>query len=255
MGKCTRCSNTAEAGKALCTACHEKAYQRRMQENVYRKEKGLCFRCGKVPPVMGLKVCQKCRDKRNERDRNSEKFKINNRKKSHEYRKKWIEAGLCARCGKRPPAPGKRNCDECRKEGHDNYLLQKEEKRHTAQVRREKGLCHSCGNAPSDPGFTSCKKCRDKNRQRWRSKRFTGNYLIALERDNYTCQLCGLENPRQIHIHHIDGNGTTSETQNDEIQNLITLCGLCHYGITILRRDGVILERVLDLIKAPRKTS
>lgn len=46
-----------------------------------------------------------------------------------------------------------------------------------------------------------------------------------LERDNYTCQCldCIIENITDLHIHHIDFN-----KQNNDPENLITLCNSCH---------------------------
>ncbi len=46
-----------------------------------------------------------------------------------------------------------------------------------------------------------------------------------LERDNYTCQdpNCKIENPKRLHIHHIDYN-----KKNNNSENLITLCISCH---------------------------
>lgn len=64
---------------------------------------------------------------------------------------------------------------------------------------------------------------------------FGGNREIALERDNWTCQECGMNNEqhillfgRSITVDHIDGNGRNSNTQNNSLDNLITLCLRCH---------------------------
>ena len=47
----------------------------------------------------------------------------------------------------------------------------------------------------------------------------------VLERDNYTCQCpeCLIENPKKLHIHHID-----YDKKNNNPENLITLCNSCH---------------------------
>lgn len=58
---------------------------------------------------------------------------------------------------------------------------------------------------------------------------FGGNWKRALDRDDRTCQQCG-DKPEQVHVHHIDGRGSAlpPEQQNNELDNLITLCVPCH---------------------------
>jgi hypothetical protein len=50
-----------------------------------------------------------------------------------------------------------------------------------------------------------------------------------LKRDNYTCQKCfrTREDGMVLHVHHKDLNGA-----NHNQENLITLCGFCHKGIS-----------------------
>ena len=57
---------------------------------------------------------------------------------------------------------------------------------------------------------------------------------IILERDNYTCRYCKKRDyhfKSSLHIHHIDYN-----PQNNDLDNLITLCFRCHRN-TNLNRD------------------
>lgn len=49
----------------------------------------------------------------------------------------------------------------------------------------------------------------------------------VLERDKYTCQMCSKKGDSKLHVHHIlkkKENGT------DCLDNLITLCPVCHNG-------------------------
>lgn len=46
------------------------------------------------------------------------------------------------------------------------------------------------------------------------------------ERDNYQCQKCGNTDIEYLEIHHIE---PFFISQNDNIENLITLCGSCHH--------------------------
>lgn len=70
----------------------------------------------------------------------------------------------------------------------------------------------------------------------WRDNlRFDGQSEEVFERDNWECQECGMSQEqsiilfnRKLYIHHIDGNGSTSDNINNDIDNLITLCSRCH---------------------------
>ena len=57
----------------------------------------------------------------------------------------------------------------------------------------------------------------------------------AFKRDNYKCVLC---NSKKIVIHHLDGNGASkngkllkTKEQDNNLNNLITLCQSCHTRI------------------------
>lgn len=56
-------------------------------------------------------------------------------------------------------------------------------------------------------------------------KRYGGNKEKVLERDSYKCTKCG--NINDLIIHHIDESGQT-ETPNNSMDNLTTLCRPCH---------------------------
>jgi len=55
--------------------------------------------------------------------------------------------------------------------------------------------------------------------------RYGGNREKVIERDNNTCQHCGSH--KKLNVHHIDGSGQTN-TPNNDMANLITLCKVCH---------------------------
>lgn len=56
--------------------------------------------------------------------------------------------------------------------------------------------------------------------------RFGGKRIAVLERDGHRCTACGTEN--SLAVHHKDGNGRRNPTPNNDIANLVTLCGACH---------------------------
>ena len=53
------------------------------------------------------------------------------------------------------------------------------------------------------------------------------NLILVFERDNFTCQKCNFrdDSKEEIEIHHIVPK---FEGGIDEIENLITLCSICH---------------------------
>ena len=94
-------------------------------------------------------------------------------------------AGLCPRCGHRPPAPGRSVCAPCAEKSNRasrvrDALLRAEGKprrdpakaraaerkraRREAAERREAGLCIRCGTAPAADGRKSCEPCLEKRR-------------------------------------------------------------------------------------------
>lgn len=65
--------------------------------------------------------------------------------------------------------------------------------------------------------------------------RFGGQRNTVLARDNWSCVVCGMTDEehrekwqRAITIDHIDGRGRYSEIQNNDLENLQTLCLSCH---------------------------
>lgn len=72
-------------------------------------------------------------------------------------------------------------------------------------------------------------------------KQFSGKRSQVLERDKWSCTSCGMNNEehrlkfgKEITIHHIDGKGRYSKEPNNSMDNLTTLCLVCHG-----RADGV----------------
>ena len=68
---------------------------------------------------------------------------------------------------------------------------------------------------------------------------------IILERDNFTCQYCRKREyyfKSSLHIHHIDYN-----PNNNDFDNLITLCPRCHRNTNVNRSfwEGYLRELVL----------
>ena len=118
-----------------------------------------------------------------------------------------LARGLCPRCGKRRPAPGRKVCESCGERGRaaesaryargkaagEPYGGRKPESRRRAarernkmrrRGRRETGLCASCGDAPPVEGGRSCEPCREARRASERG-------LYAARRAAGLCGRCG----------------------------------------------------------------
>ena len=128
---------------------------------------GMCRRCRKQRPVPDRVLCQDCLDKRRiaERARYAKARAKGNlyngrdaetcRRKSREWTRLRYharqDAGMCTRCGERPPAEGTTACEPCR------GARQARERRQWSE-RRATGRCGKCGQ-PTPDGASRCDPC------------------------------------------------------------------------------------------------
>ena len=122
-----------------------------------------------------------------------------------------LARGLCPRCGKHRPAPGRRVCEPCgereRAAGRARYLKRKlegaayggrcpESRRRMARERSkrrrrervEAGLCPRCGEVPPVDGGAVCEACREERRAAERK-------LYEKRRAGGRCGRCGAHTP------------------------------------------------------------
>lgn len=153
-----------------------------------RKKKGLCVKCGKVPPVEGKVMCAEC----------AEKQKIY----QQETRKYLQNLGLCPRCGKNKLFGDEKECPECTAMMYEINQRSRERRNVTAMdyyrkdIKRlkEQGLCRSCRKRKVAEGHTYCSVCPAKKRERSREYRRKKDKigLERSERPNYGfCYTCG----------------------------------------------------------------
>ena len=153
-----------------------------------RKEKGLCVKCGKRPPISGKVQCQICTDK----DRAYHK----------EARAYFLSIGLCSRCGKNKLFGEEKECPECLAKLYENNIRSrerrgidsKEQYKKDIQMLKEKGLCRSCRKQKAAEGHTYCRTCLEKTRERSRKYRMKKEKIgiYRSERPNYgLCYTCG----------------------------------------------------------------
>ena len=71
----------------------------------------------------------------------------------------WVDektaAGLCSRCGKRPPTSGKDYCEVCAR-------LARSRRVRLYNKRLRQGLCPHCGGKREDQGIIGCRSCNQK---------------------------------------------------------------------------------------------
>ena len=174
---------------------------RARRETARRTALGLCIRCGQRPAMPGRKSCEPCLEKRREADRakyaagkaaglpyggaDPDARKKYARARSKRRQKARIEAGLCIRCGARPPAEGGMTCTPCRDK---RQAAEREQYRD----RRTAGLCVRCG-GPVFDGLSRCAPCavaeeasRNPERKNARSRK-----LYAERRARGLCTSCG----------------------------------------------------------------
>ena len=120
-----------------------------------------------------------------------------------------LARGLCPRCGKHPPAHGRKVCGPCGERGRatecaryargkaagDPYggrnpegrrRMARERNRKRRRERREAGLCTGCGKVPPLEGGAVCETCREERRAQERN-------LYADRRAGGQCGRCGAE--------------------------------------------------------------
>ena len=193
-----------EAGLPRRDPAKAKACQRERsrRERAARQAGNICIRCGRAPAAPDRSSCEDCLEKRRASDRakcaagkaaglkyggaNVQAKRKNARARSKRRQKARIEAGLCIRCGRHPPAEGGTTCQPCR----DNRQAAERRK---YRDRRQAGLCTRCG-GPVRDGLSRCAPCaaveeasHDPERKNARSRE-----LYSERRQRGLCTACGV---------------------------------------------------------------
>jgi hypothetical protein len=108
-GLCSECGEKPRKGKSLCAKCARRLAKRADEHRKRCKDNGLCIKCGKMA-LSGMTLCVECREKRLAYFRSYKRDQRANHKQRRDERR---AAGLCPKCGKEPPMPGRKNCDDC----------------------------------------------------------------------------------------------------------------------------------------------
>src|SRR3990167_742569 len=219
------------------------------------KALNLCLGCGKIPPVLDMTECQECHDKHLARasllretrrlnklcvrcgkpaiqDKKFCQYHLDKAKEQVSRRQRILKAsGLCLSCGN-PSVEGKAHC----REHLDHQIIAS---RKLQKAKLAKGLCKSCG-PPRGDSSQYCDSCLPKMRKSILNSPhktpFDGMREPVLKRDNYQCVLCRSAKGR-MNVHHIDKQGYYTESPNNSIDNLVTLCNICHVTLHYIDRN------------------
>ena len=125
------------------------------------------------------------------------------------------------------------DCRECQNKANQEYKqtekgvqLRREWKR--SDKGREGSRRYREANSEKIKEYYQTERYKEIHKESADRQRFGGNRRKALERDNYRCSICG--STERLQVHHIDetGRNKPKEIQNNELNNLITLCAKCH---------------------------
>ncbi|MXY65741.1 MAG: hypothetical protein F4Y85_11035 [Gammaproteobacteria bacterium] len=121
--------------------------------------------------------------------------RASDRERYHRRTEERRAAGLCIRCGKREPIPGRSNCPTCaelnrkrerarngrlkaegrpRRDRVKSRETEKKRYRRTADERIARGLCPRCGKRSPEPDRALCAPCGDKVRTMARARYHKG---------------------------------------------------------------------------------
>ena len=158
-----------------------RAYERERarRQTAERIAWGACSKCGTNPAEPGRRLCSSCAEKRRASDRaryqagkasgalyggaNVEVKRRSGRLASTKRRRTRVEAGVCRRCGRRPPVEGGATCEPCRE-------TRQAAERMLYAARRAARLCTRCG-GPATDGRSQRAPCAVLEAERGRSER------------------------------------------------------------------------------------
>ena len=198
---------------------------------------GLCWNCGKQPPVPNNKKCAACILQEAQRPKHAKALNAEQRKRYNAWRKQqrlnWVTAGICPDCGKRPAALPAQRCTQClnavatrmKNSGrkHNTATQLKEQQRRRRARRLSAGRCVSCG-GPAELERTRCKVClaKETNRKKTPEHRQRGcaqvkQYYHRLRKqviEHYTkgtyrcmCPYCTTEGLEFLTLDHANNDG------------------------------------------------
>ena len=173
--------------------------ERHRKRTADRLARGMCPRCGKIPPAPGRSLCEPCleRDRETRRaryaearaggapygGRDPESRRRMARERARKRRRERVEAGLCPRCGREPVEDGA-VCEPCRE------ARRAAEKKLYAE-RRAGGRCGRCGGEVF-AGASRCEACAARDEARSSKKNAASRKRYHDRRALGLCVDCGV---------------------------------------------------------------
>ena len=172
--------------------------ERSRRRNAERIARGSCTRCGKASAEPERTVCAPCAEKRRVAERaryakaagklyggrDPKERRRNARGTTRRRYEARREAGLCTRCGLRPPVEGGTACEPCRE-------ARRAGERRQWAARRMDGLCGRCGEEPAFDGASRCGRCAALEAGRSPRKNAASRKRYARRRARGLCTDCG----------------------------------------------------------------
>jgi hypothetical protein len=127
-------------------------------------------------------------------------------------------------------------------------------------IEKERALCKKWYDAHKESEKEKNREYRKQNKELFDwyhdKDRFGGIKTEVLKRDNNRCRACG--SIHRISVHHKDVTGDHKHTKiiktNNDIKNLITLCGSCHTRLHRWQtRNNTILLQDEDIVRTCRR--
>lgn len=146
----------------------QRARERKREVRQRNVENGLCMNCGKFPPMEGVVLCKRCRDRRNATKRKlyenrTFEQRLAEAEKERMVRERWENTGLCTGCGQRPPVEGRKRCEVCIEKERTYYEktknIRNKNRRRLFADRKARGICIQCGVKDAMPGKSRCGEC------------------------------------------------------------------------------------------------
>ena len=173
--------------------------ERSRRRTAERLARGLCPKCGKAPLAPDRTLCRHCVEKRRAAERaryakgkaagklyggrDPKERRRNARGRTRRRYDARREAGLCTRCGLRPPVEGGAACEPCRD-------ARRAGERRQWAARRAGGLCGRCGETAFD-GASRCGRCAALEAGGHRRKNAASRKRYAARRARGLCTDCG----------------------------------------------------------------
>ena len=174
-------------------------YARSKRRAAERQTAGKCVKCGRFPHEPERRLCAVCGERARQRDRERyaqararglayggrrpDAKRATARRRSRTRRRRRLEAGLCVRCGRRPPVNNGSSCEPC-------LQVRRAADKAAYRSRRSLGHCVRCAAATFD-GERLCGPCTVIRARRQPARNAAARQRYADRVARQVCTQCG----------------------------------------------------------------